>query len=231
MEGQHLELLDNPVWNSLQTRHSQYGIGVTGVQKYPADMLPFIAFENKAHEVLQKIEPYTEKNKKLYIVGILPEIPANWTVSARLDCAQMVCLSPVSFTAREELQVTRLGDADEMLEFINTVLPGFFKKRTPLLGNYYGIRVNGELVAMAGERLNMTGLTEVSAVGTHPAHTGKGFAKYLITYLCQKIQKIGDIPFLHVLNTNERAIGLYKSIGFEKRRDMPFWPVFLLNNK
>jgi predicted GNAT family acetyltransferase len=44
------------------------------------------------------------------------------------------------------------------------------------MGAYYGIRIGNELIAMAGERLAVPGFREISAVVTHPAHTGHGYA-------------------------------------------------------
>lgn len=35
------------------------------------------------------------------------------------------------------------------------------------------------------------------------------------------------LPFLHVLTTNTRAIGLYELLGFEKRREIMFRQVAL----
>ena len=57
--------------------------------------------------------------------------------------------------------------------------PGPFNKRTHELGGYLGIRREGKLVAMAGERLKVPGYTEVSAICTHPEHTGHGYARIL----------------------------------------------------
>ena len=71
-------------------------------------------------------------------------------------------------------------DAGEMFELITLAFPGFYQPRTYEMGTYYGIRVEGRLVAMAGERLCMTGYREISGVCTHPAHTGKGYARTLM---------------------------------------------------
>jgi predicted GNAT family acetyltransferase len=72
-------------------------------------------------------------------------------------------------------------------------------------------------VAMAGERLKVPGYTEVSAVCTHPEHTGKGYARVLMIEVMRGIRQRGETPFLHVRQDNERAIALHERLGFIKR--------------
>ena len=81
-----------------------------------------------------------------------------------------------------------------------------------------GIRCEGKLVAMAGERLKVPGHTEVSAVCTHPDHLGKGYAAMLMTEIMRGIWDRGEVPFLHVRGDNRRAIALYERLGFRIRR-------------
>jgi predicted GNAT family acetyltransferase len=94
-----------------------------------------------------------------------------------------------------------------------------------MMGDYYGIRQNGELVAVTGERMRMEGLTEISAVVTHPDFTGRKYAQQLVAHVAIKNIEAGIIPFLHVAESNERAIGLYKRLGFTRRRIIDFWKI------
>jgi predicted GNAT family acetyltransferase len=91
-----------------------------------------------------------------------------------------------------------------------------------VLGNYFGIRLNGELIAMAGERICTPTHREISAVCTHPAHTGKGYAALLIQHLLRLHAASGLNSFLHVAGSNARAIGLYEHLGFTKTRAINF---------
>jgi predicted GNAT family acetyltransferase len=76
---------------------------------------------------------------------------------------------------------------------------------------------------MAGQRLHAGDYAEVSAVCTHPDHTGKGYARQLLIYQTQRIKVAGEIPYLHVRQDNYRAIKVYESLGFTKSRDMYFY--------
>jgi predicted GNAT family acetyltransferase len=95
--------------------------------------------------------------------------------------------------------------------------PGPFHKRTHELGSYLGIRRDGKLLAITGERLKVPGYTEVSAVCTHPEHTGHGYARILMVEAMQRILKRGETPVLHVRQDNVRAIELYQRLGFNQR--------------
>jgi predicted GNAT family acetyltransferase len=135
---------------------------------------------------------------------------------------QMVCEDgsrDVSSQSGFANKITRLGahNSPEMVELATLTKPGPFGIRTHELGSFVGIRCEGKLVAMAGERLKVPGYTEVSAVCTHPEHIGKGYAGTLMTEIMRGIWDRGEIPFLHVRSDNTRAIALYERLGFRTR--------------
>src|SRR6202012_3407354 len=126
--------------------------------------------------------------------------------------------------AEPDADVVRLGLADvpEMLALPARTRPGPFLARTHELGLYLGIRRNGALVAMAGERMKPPGWTEISAVCTDDAWRGPGFASRLIPVLVARIRARGDTPFLHAVATNTGAIRLYEAMAFHLRRPIVF---------
>ena len=75
---------------------------------------------------------------------------------------------------------------------------------------------------MAGERMKVPGCTEVSAVCTHPEHTGHGYAGILMLEVMRRIRSRGETPFLHVREDNVRAIELYRRLGFSQRVRLHF---------
>jgi predicted GNAT family acetyltransferase len=90
------------------------------------------------------------------------------------------------------------------------------------MGTYLGLRHEGALIAMAGERMRPPGWTEISAVCTDPAFRGRGLATRLIRAVAHGIRARGERAFLHAGVTNTGAIRLYESIGFELRRRPTF---------
>jgi predicted GNAT family acetyltransferase len=110
------------------------------------------------------------------------------------------------------------ADVPEMLELVRQTQPGPFLQRTIEMGDYIGIRREGRLVAMAGERLHFEGWTEISAVCTAPPYRGHGIASRLVGSLIAGIQHRSERAFLHVTTTNTNAIRLYEDLGFRIRR-------------
>jgi predicted GNAT family acetyltransferase len=112
--------------------------------------------------------------------------------------------------------VQALGEADasEMVGLTALTRPGPFEPRTYRLGRYVGIRVDGRLVAMAGERLRFTDRVEISAVCVHPDFRRRGYAELLMATLMRMSKEQGMIPLLHVAEGNP-AIALYQRLGFQ----------------
>jgi predicted GNAT family acetyltransferase len=153
-------------------------------------------------------DPYEERSGWNFVVGapLLQMIADNGT-------------EPKT-SRNSNLELVQLGQSDsaEMIELTALTKPGPFGTRTHELGAYLGIRNEGKLVAMAGERLKVPGHTEVSAVCTHPEHTGKGYARVLMTEIMKGIRERGETPFLHVRGDNTRAIEIYRLLGFRERK-------------
>jgi predicted GNAT family acetyltransferase len=112
-----------------------------------------------------------------------------------------------------------------MLSLTKLTNPGPFAERTIDFGHYRGIFENNELAAMAGQRLHAFNYAEISAVCTHPDHTGKGYARQLLIYQINRIIAAGEIPYLHVRSDNDRAIRVYEGLGFVTRCNMWFSPI------
>jgi predicted GNAT family acetyltransferase len=106
-----------------------------------------------------------------------------------------------------------------MLALTKLTQPGPFLPRTIELGSYFGMRESGSLLAMAGERLHLTGFTEVSAVCTHPDFRGRGYSNALMSAVISGIMRRGETPFLHV-KTENPAVHLYQKLGFKVRAQL-----------
>ncbi len=144
-------------------------------------------------------------------------VPFDWETVLTVPCLQMVA---PELGGAPDGEAVPLGVADvpEMLELVERTKPGPFLARTIELGDYLGIRREGVLVAMAGERLKMPGWTEVSAVCTDESVRGSGLASRLVLAVVAAIRTRGDHALLHVAATNSNAIRLYRTLGFVERR-------------
>lgn len=156
-------------------------------------------------------------------------VPVEWEVVFKKEIYQMVCEKPVPESANRRPPVP-LSDKDiaAMIALTSLTKPGPFFSRTIDFGNYEGIFIDHQLVAMAGQRLQPLPYIEVSAVCTHPDHTGKGYAAQLIRSQVNKIISLSGKAFLHVYPDNLNAVHLYKKTGFEVRKEML---VYVLKNQ
>ena len=216
--------LDNPVWFSLSETHQSFAVEYGSVKFYHPDYCPFGGFE-KGNAIAKSIDGYSEMVDSFFIVGEKPELSNILKLNKELVCLQMIVCNPIDIAINDPIVKLTDEHIDALYELVNFVQPGYFKKKTSLLGNYYGIFKNEELVSVTGERMQMNDFVEVSAVVTHPNHTGKGYAKQLVVQTVNEIFKQNKIPFLHVIEDNKGAIQLYEKLGFSTRRKISFWNI------
>ena len=148
-------------------------------------------------------------------------VPGDLRVPFRVTGYQMIA---DGWTGQPDPEAIELGpdDAAEMLALADATKPGPFLLRTRELGRYVGVRHEGRLVAMAGERMHPPGYTEVSAVCTDEEFRGRGLAERLVRTICAGIVARDETPILHVAGTNTGAIRLYERMGFAIRREIEF---------
>jgi predicted GNAT family acetyltransferase len=144
--------------------------------------------------------------------------PAEFNILLAETAEQMIG-TPVE-SAIPGLEIVRLGadDVPAMMALTELTKPGPFSARTRELGTFLGIRIDGQLVAMIGERMKPANYTEITAVCVHPSHRGRGYAQALLAAVSRQITARGEIPFLHVFSNNSSAIALYRRQGMEIRR-------------
>lgn len=155
---------------------------------------------------------------KDFILLFLPcewQARAGWNVIGGDALLQMVCDHDRAETLRDsEALPLGLPDVPEMRDLAAQTQPGPFEPRTHELGDFFGIRREGRLVAMAGERMKVPGFTEVSAVCTMPEYAGRGYAAQAMRRVMHGITERGETAFLHVRAGNRRAVDLYARLGF-----------------
>ena len=229
--------LDNPAYAALTGPHRRFAEAIgAGVLRYPAEVCPFFGVPYPIPDWRDPELAAAIRGRAVTMIGQTAEsdMPSDWTpvfegagVQMVLDdAASTIGTPPAAARFLEDhpaVEVLRLGDDDvpDMLDLVARTQPGPFEARTIDMGFYLGVRDEGKLVAMAGERLRPPGWTEISAVCTDPAYRGRGLAAMLVLRVAQQIRERGDGPFLHSAASNTNAIGLYEHLGFRLRRR--FW--------
>lgn len=211
--------LDTLVWTALSTRLARFAEGGALARRMRDDVGPFAgAADNSSPESVAALVALAPKGGDISLLEPSPPAPPpGVTLKLSAPGVQMVA-SNVS-ADRSAFAIEPLGDADapEMMRLAALTRPGPFRARTHTLGRFLGVRDNGRLVAMAGERLQIDGFIEVSGVCTHPDYRGRGYAAALSRAVASRILADGATPFLHAYASNTAAIALYQQLGFDLR--------------
>jgi len=211
-------MLDHCIWNALSSCHVSFAERDEFAKRYPPEVTALAAIRDFSAESFRSLARLIAPGEMgIFFLDALPSLPSEWRVIREVPLAQMVWNGSAGVQDGEGIEQLSIADVDEMLALTELTKPGPFGTRTPELGTYLGIRDQGRLVAMAGERLRLPGFTEVSAVCTHPEFQGRGLARTLISAVVQRILQRDETPFLHVARENVRAIRVYEDLGFRTR--------------
>lgn len=209
-------LFANPVWHALQTEHRHFAISVGNACRYPADVAPFAAVAAPTTTALQELYSLLALGESVWLVGdTYPYVP-ELSFEETLECFQMILPDEIR-PPDPTIQIVPLSTAhaSEMVALTTLTFPGFFRGRTCEMGSYWGVRSDGKLIAMGGERLKLAGYPEISGVCVAPEHRGKGAAAAVIWEIVRNHRREGLVSWLHVGVANHRAIELYLRMGLK----------------
>lgn len=215
-------MLDRPAWAALSTRHLALSLGGALARRYAKDVNLFASASDDTAAALAALTDLVPPGERIFMLQV-PDIvvPDGFVPLKAAKGVQMVATRHIQAAwAEEGLVKLTEADAPEMLALAQLTEPGPFLARTHVMGEFFGIRVDGRLAAMAGERFRFPGHTEVSGVCTHPDFRHRGFARRLSAAVAARIESRGERPFLHAWKTNRPAIALYESLGFEIRAEV-----------
>ena len=210
--------LDWPVWASL-THAPHLAEGGDLAKRFRRDVNLFASACDESLASLAALRELVLEGESVFVLQVPAiRVPDGLVAARAAQGVQMLATRPIAPQARDRA-IIELGDADapEMLALAQLTEPGPFLARTHTMGRFIGVRINGRLAAMAGERMRFPGFTEVSGVCTHPDFRGQGLARRLSSIVANLIQQRGEQPFLHAWTTNHAAIALYETLGFELR--------------
>ncbi|MDR5745196.1 GNAT family N-acetyltransferase [Caballeronia sp. LZ029] len=211
--------LDRPIWTALTTKQAHLGLGDTLARRFHPDVAPFAAVASETPDAWRALHALLQPGEQVAILSADTVAGIDTLQAKRVGTIhQMVAMQRFTQSI-DDSDVIDLGpaDIDAMLALVQRTKPGPFGKRTREMGHYIGIREQGELIAMAGERMAIEGHVEISAVCVDERCRGRGLAGRLMNILRREIGLRGETPFLHVFSHNESAIALYERLGFELR--------------
>jgi ribosomal protein S18 acetylase RimI-like enzyme len=217
-----MDLLDNPIWNALDTRQGSFGERAGDAARFFPQVTALAGFAATptaaSFEALATLVQPGER-AGLFLDDVPATFPAGLQRVDGAPLAQFVHDGPFP-SPTPETDIVELSPADSpaMRALAEETRPGPFGSRTHELGTFLGIKDGTRLAAMAGQRMRLPGRIEISAVCTDPAYVGRGLAARLMTAQLALIGAQGQTPFLHVKADNARAIALYERLGFRLRR-------------
>jgi ribosomal protein S18 acetylase RimI-like enzyme len=231
--------LDNPAWTALNTFHAHLSRGGSLAKRYVDHIAPISSVGRRDASAFDELATLVAPGETVSMPATLEDLvplvrdPLKVVWTKRL--VQMVCteashvgsgfpsanLKGNRTNSDTEIQVLSEPDVPDMLALTALTQPGPFRSHTYTLGTYVGIRVNGVLAAMGGQRMHLPGYREVSAICTHPDFRGRGYARAIVARLINLIVDEGLTPFLHVQEEKHEAQSLYADLGFAQRARVP----------
>jgi GNAT superfamily N-acetyltransferase len=215
--------LDRPIWNALTTRQAHLALVSGAAVRIDPAYGPFAAARDTSEDAQAALlATLRGPDDRIGVVEREAWPPPQGTqVLGGGDLVQMVFEGPAP-EIDPRIELLTEADAPQMAELAFATEPGPWASGTHRYGDFFGIRLGGRIAAMAGERLLLPGMAELSAVSTWPEFRGQGLAGALVRRVVRGFLDRGDTPFLHCYAANAGAIRLYETLGFRTRAQLTF---------
>ena len=214
-------ILDRPVWSALTSSHATFAEGNGLARRYRPDVIPFAASRDAGGECLAALAALPRPGEMMVLIEANTlALPQGFVPVREAPGVQMILAHTPEPVADDRIERLAQADAAEMLALAKLTEPGPFTLKAQALGAFFGIRIDGRIAAMAGERMHVDDYAELSGVCSHPDFRGRGLARVLSVFVTHRILARGETPFLHAWAGNTPAIRLYETIGYELRSTM-----------
>jgi ribosomal protein S18 acetylase RimI-like enzyme len=216
--------LDNPVWHALRGPHARFALRRGLAVHYQREVTVFSAFDTASAQAYADLAMDLPAGAEARLIRReVDPLPSDWTEVNCIRLFQMMAERD-TIDVLDGPEVVQLvpAHAQAAATLVDLTKPGPFGPRTLEMGRFIGVLEDGELLAMAGERMHLPGYIEMSAICTHPQARGRRLAEHLMRRLMHAAYARGERPFLHVLPDNDAAIALYRRLGFELRAEMQY---------
>lgn len=201
-------------WSCLNERHSVFSDkqGFACVQKDGYGH--YCAISERSEQAYHDLASIVKPGRMILMIseGEYIESP-EWNRLTQFPGHGMILETPVKVPDLDYVKLSP-SDAAEMVELSGKANMSFYPRAVEM-GSFFGVKINGNIVSMAGEGMAIDGFTEVAEVRTHPNFRKQGYGGGLTQVVSQAIQEKGDTPFLRVRAENTGAIRLYEKLGFK----------------
>ncbi len=217
-----MHALDRPIWSALTSGWAKLAEGSDAAWRIDRAVGLFGAARDESPESLAALAALVPERGELWLVERKPMRLPDGIRLAKEGLAVQMVLDRLVPGHSNPPDLIPLGDSDgaEMFALATLTEPGPYVRHSHRLGGFVGVKVDGKLVAMAGERMRMPGFAEISAVCTDPAWRGKGLAGHLTRHVANAILARGETPFLHCYASNAGTVALYEAMGFRVRTEI-----------
>ncbi len=211
--------LDTPIWTALTTRQAPLAEVNGPARRYPPAVAPFAAMADESPQSWAALYALLGPDEPAVLFTPNPvSPPAQFEIVMAAMGEQMIGAPAGASIDAPPLVTLGAADVPAMTELVELTKPGPFGPRTHELGTFLGIKIDGRLAAMTGERMKPASYTEMTSVCVHPDFRGRGYAQVLLATVSRRIGARGETPFLHVFSENASAIALYHRQGMTIRR-------------
>lgn len=214
-------LLSNVVWQALSSTQAAHGLGPAQARRFRPGYAALVGFADPAHPDLDALRPWVTEGEPLYCDGWDGPVPVGWRLLSQTELVRMRWQGELpSLPAPAEIRPLTAQDMDAARQLAEATGLGPFGEAGLALGETLGWFDDGQLLAMAAERLQWLWFREIASVATHPQAQGRGIASALIGALLERSSRRGEIAFLHV-KANNPARRLYERLGFRALHTVP----------